>query len=181
MNRIAAVLLVGFLLPLAAACGAHHDSEPASEAATTDELKAYKPIPYVLQYIGTYTGTDPKGEVAKLDLTRSGKYTLTTTDGYVEKGSWRGPSKMGAPLAFTFFTSGFAWKGSITGFAGPLVVDRDNGAETLSSPLPADLESLCTDSGGAWRDDDANPTTGLYCDCPKSAPAWIPAKGGCGH
>lgn len=177
MNRSAAALLLACLAPLAA-CGDAPDAAPATESAS-EAAKAYKPIPYVVQYVGTYTGTDPKGEIAKLELGRTGKYTLTTTDGHVEKGVWRGPSKIGAPIAFVFLTSGFSWKGTITGYRGPLVVDRGNASETLASPIPVDLESLCGDTGGAWRDDDGNPTTGLYCDCPKGAQYWIPGNGGC--
>jgi hypothetical protein len=39
-------------------------------------------------------------------------------------------------------------------------------------------ESLCDQSAGQWRDDDVNPTTGLYCDC-ASTNYWNPASGGC--
>ena len=38
-------------------------------------------------------------------------------------------------------------------------------------------EDLCVDSGGAWRDDDAN-AQGLYCDC-HAPKMWIPDHGGC--
>ena len=179
MNRTAIAVLACCLLPLSAGCGAHEDDTPADVASTTDAAKAYKPIPYVVQFVGTYTRTDKHGEIAKLTLTRTGSYTLTTVHGEVEHGEWRGPSKITSPVAFVFLTSGHSWKGSITGYNGPLVVDRGNGKETLSSPIPADLESLCGDTGGEWRDDDGNPTTGLYCDCPKADPYWLPGYGGC--
>jgi hypothetical protein len=39
-------------------------------------------------------------------------------------------------------------------------------------------ESLCDSSAGQWRDDDPNPATGLYCDCPTTS-YWNPAAGGC--
>ncbi len=37
-------------------------------------------------------------------------------------------------------------------------------------------EENCDNTGGSWRDDDVNPKTGLFCDCP-SGKTWESGKG----
>jgi hypothetical protein len=43
---------------------------------------------------------------------------------------------------------------------------------------PQPDEQMCDGTGGHWRDDDANPYTGLYCDCAADH-YWNAAAGGC--
>jgi hypothetical protein len=43
---------------------------------------------------------------------------------------------------------------------------------------PRSDEELCETTHGAWNDDDPDPNTGLFCECPNDTD-FVPAAGGC--
>jgi hypothetical protein len=47
--------------------------------------------------------------------------------------------------------------------------------QSCLNPVCSDEEN-CDNTGGMWLDDDPNPKTGLYCDCP-SGKTWEAGKG----
>jgi hypothetical protein len=51
-------------------------------------------------------------------------------------------------------------------------------AQSLVAPWMASTEGMCGATGGTWRDDDADPETGLYCACADDR-AYMPSRGGC--
>jgi hypothetical protein len=167
-------------------CGGSVGNDAAPTSSTSEELAARTPIPYVLQYVGTYDNAQAAhGELASLQLLRSGRYVAKFAGStHAERGVFFGPSHPGAsPLTLRLITTGHSFTGTI-GAAdltyGAIRVTRSGVSTDLLARVPAPSESSCDDSGGAWRDDDWNPTTNLFCDCPAGA-VYIPSEGGCVH
>ena len=165
-----------------AACASHVDSTAdGATSSETDDVKAYKPIPFVLQYVGTYEPKADGGDLAALELRRNGKYVATLSDGSVEHGSWRGPSKIptGGDFVIKLFTTGFAWSATVsTAWGANMTIDRGDGPEAFVPTYALGTEDMCDSTGGSWTDDDADPKTGLFCVCPAKK-SFIPSAGGC--
>ena len=182
-------ILAGCSLTLAACAPIAPDASGESASDSADALSK-RPIPFVRQMAGTYYADDSDADVQMVEVRPTGRYRVTFWDGSTESGSYRGPSKVPSPLGNTaklvFLTTGFKFTGVVADGYGTspttLTITRDGGDThlTLDRPATAD-ESLCDDTGGAWSDDEADPTTGLFCDCPSTAPSFIPSEGGCTH
>lgn len=177
------VLPIGIALALLAPLGCSADAGDQS-AISEEELLAKKPIPYVLQYVGSYDNKQAApGQITTLTLTRTGRYTAKFAgSSRTERGVYFGPSKPAAwPLVLQLVTSGHSFKATegANGSAwGSMRVTRNGKDIDLAPRGPAPGESICDSSGGTWADDDADPLTGLYCACPQSQ-VYIPGEGGC--
>jgi hypothetical protein len=176
------VLALIAMLPLTA-CAVSSSTAPTNEdlaATSEDELSATRPIPYVMQYAGQYNG-DGKGSFDWLVMRRTGTF-VAGVDGMVKHGRYYGPRKPTDPLRIVFVTSGeHPWTGVITGWqANPRMTMTRNGVtEPVVATFMNTNEDMCTESGGEWTDDDADPVTGLFCICKAPTPDWIPSLGGC--
>jgi hypothetical protein len=113
-----------------------------------------------------------------LEVDRDGSYeALTDGSSSLERGAFVAAPAVALPLTFTF--GGGAWTASIAAYDDELHVQRAGVASILYAVSPVGPnEALCDASEGAWTDDDADPSTGLYCVCPSST-AYIPSAGGC--
>ncbi len=174
-----------------AGCAAPTDTSSDGDTSTTaDELKSRAPLPFVLQFVGTYEDASASaGSVRKLTLTRTGRYTAWIAgQSRIEHGVFFGQSHYTADPSINtikMVTAGLAWTATIEGYTSKLLVTRSGNATHLTATTTVGPnESLCDASGGAWADDDADPTTGLYCACPVNLTppeAYIPSAGGCVH
>ena len=82
--RVFAAAAFSVLVPGVGGCAsAADDAQPADEAnagTTAEELSSRAPLPYVLQFAGTYeNAAAPAGHVNKLVLSRTGRYTARIT------------------------------------------------------------------------------------------------------
>ena len=177
-------LVVLFSAPVAA-CSPEASDVSGETARQESDALTKRPIAFVRQFVGTYYPNDLQADVQALELRATGRYKVTFLDGSIETGSLRGPTKPTTPLKIVFLTSGLMFTGVVANGYGTspttLTIKRD-GSDTvlvLDRPAVAD-ESLCDDSGGSWTDDEADPSTGLYCVCP-SPKSFIPSEGGCVH
>lgn len=168
------------LLALSAVAGC--SGADTGTSADDEALKAKAPIPYVLQWVGEYDG-DGSGDVDWVVLRRTGSF-VASVEGSIETGRFVGPSKPGQwPLKLAFITHGDYFTGTISQWADGsghalMTIDHYGTTQTVTAPWLAPSETACDDSGGSWADDDADPSTGLYCVCPAKQ-KWIPSAGGC--
>ena len=162
-------------------CGGS-DGDAAS--TTSEELATRTPIPYVMQYVGTYDNAKAaRGDLASLQLLRSGRYIAKFAGStHAERGVYFGPSKPGAwPLVLRLITTGHSFTATLGApnlAYGAVRVTRSSVDTDLAARVPAPSESSCDASGGAWTDDEWDPTTNLYCVCP-AGKVYIPSQGGC--
>ena len=167
-------------------CAGPVDAAPSDgdTSTTSDELSAHAPLPYVLQFVGTYEDTAAHaGDVRKLTLTRTGRYTAWIAgQTKVEHGAFFSPGHYtGTPAMSTLkmVTAGLAWTATIEGYSSKVTITRPGHVSHLTATgLVGPNEGLCDDSGGSWTDDDADPATGLYCICP-APKVYIASLGGC--
>jgi hypothetical protein len=168
-----------------AGCAAATDasSDEADPGTTSEELSSRAPLPYVLQFVGTYeNAAAPSGKLRKLVLSRTGRYTAWTAGKTTaERGAFYGVSHLSDPKLETLrmVTKGLAWSVKIEGYTGALTVTRAGvTSKVAATGIVGPNESICDDSLGSWTDDDADARTGLYCVCP-APKSYIPSAGGC--
>jgi hypothetical protein len=177
VTNLAIRALVVFAL---AGCGASDgEDEPSSATDTVEALTAgtHAPIPFVLQFTGTYRG---RGAFDSLDLRRDGSF-VADVDGVRKTGRYEGPHAPGNPLRIAFILDADSFKGTITETWTEhqrLAITRGGVTETLTSSWRAGAEDVCDRSGGKWHDDDPDPDTHLDCTCP-APEVYIPSAGGC--
>jgi hypothetical protein len=185
------------------ACGGSPDSNaPASDDSTESDLKKGSALPPIaLQYVGEYdwVPNTPGGDIQWLRIHRNGTYTLhwaMDEEGIDETGKVRvdvagtqenGTAGPGYPIVFHLND---AHPGTPPDAKTATLPDCCSGTIHLTLPLEQtefDLkasssvgpdEDACDATHGSWTDDDADPTTGLYCLCPKHQ-VYIPSAGGC--
>lgn len=174
-----AVALVAFSTLIA--CSQHVESESTGKTTRQADVSIEKPIPLVLQFVGSYSsdGSDPGG-LSSVELRRDGTYSASFDDGSREDGAFNANRTVSWPINVRLTSwDGHQWRAQITGYDQKLVVaiDGDSGSLTADATVGPD-EAICDQSGGTWSDDDADPKTGLYCVCPDGS-SYIPSQGGC--
>ena len=192
LSRSLTACLVGSALAVLAlgGCAAATDGAPGADegdsTATADELRSRLPIPYILQFVGTYVNAGAtSGQVKSLTLARTGRYTASIAGSTkVERGSFFSVSHLsGKPSDNTLHmvTTGLGWTATIEGYTSKLQLARTGDVTHVTATgFVGPNESICDDSQGSWTDDDADAATGLYCVCP-AGKAYIPSAGGCVH
>ncbi len=166
--------LVALLAAVTAACSSAGPGQSRVAQVTA------APAPFVLQFVGTYADPSaPSGAVAEVDLGRDGSYRATFNgNSATETGTFHAESGS-LPVTLSFEGTGAPWTGTIQAYDG--VIHAAYGATTSTLRASAAVgpnEALCDATGGAWADDEADPTTGLYCVCP-APQEYIPSAGGC--
>ena len=171
------------------ACAAPTDGPTTADendpGTTSEELRARVPLAYVLQFVGTYeNAAAPTGQIRKLVLARTGRYTAWTTGKTTaERGAFYSVSHLSDPRLETLrmVTKGLGWTAKIEGNTSTLTLTRSGATSTVTATgFVGPNESICDESQGAWTDDDADPATGLYCVCP-APKVYIASAGGCVH
>jgi hypothetical protein len=136
--------------------------------------------PFALQFMGTYR-PDTHGTTDALVLRSDETYQLTL-GAKIEGGTFGvDPEARKRPLDLDLLANdGTKWSATIAGTEADLHVERGGVAVNwdLVRIDPRSDEDLCEATHGTWDDDDPNPATGLFCDCPAST-NFIPAQGGC--
>lgn len=184
---------------LLACSGAPSSSEPASNSSE-EALRATPPLPAFLQYVGEYDA-DASGHFDWIDFHANGRFEASV-DGRYATGAYSAPSTWQSPAVLAFkvravdYYAGIhtSWNGGpvpaqvqiVVGTSkaavvstSPAAVDgSDPSMEVLRAPWIAGGESICDATSGSWTDDDADPSTGLFCLCP-APKAYIPSAGGC--
>ena len=189
-STVASLLLSCLALAGLSGCAASTASPSAGDdgdpGVTAEELSSRTPVPYVLQFVGTYeNAAAPTGSVKSLTLTRTGRYTATIAGKTkAERGAFFGVAHFSGKLAdntLRMVTTGLAWTATIDGYTGKLQLARSGNTTTVTAHgVVGPNESVCDASGGSWTDDDADAATGLYCVC-GAGKSYIPSSGGCIH
>lgn len=175
------------VLVLLAACGGPDlPASPGDLGTSEDDVKAVAPIPFVLQFTGTYNSQNG-GTVKLVELHRNGTYFAAFSSGSWETGTYRGPSSV--PNGFNTWSlklrsrSGTRWTATLDGYSSPtaptqLTWSRKGYQDSLVLDRPAIAdEGLCDDTAGQWTDDEPA-ANGLFCICPQGQD-FIPSLGGC--
>lgn len=149
-------------------------------------LSGTRPGPLLMQYVGEYDATGASGlSQLTLHVDRNLEATISggTTAGTFVAAGTSGANQVRAMFVDPDGNASAATFGPLPSSAGgpsraevELAGFLGNG--TLVAPWVGGDESMCRASGGQWTDDDADPSTGLYCTCP-SANLYLPSRGGC--
>ena len=132
------------------------------------ELGSRTPLPYILQFVGTYeNAAASNGQVKKLTLLRNGHYSASIVGKQkIEHGAFFAVSQLAhdpSDNALRFVTAGLAWTGTIEGYSSKLELTRAGSVTHVTAKgSVGPNESLCDASHGSWTDDDVDPSTGLY-------------------
>jgi hypothetical protein len=133
---------------------------------------------FTLQFVGKYAAASGSaGSLSSVQIRRDGSYTAVFASGTIERGTIDvDPTNKQLPLTFTFSGNGHPWTGSVQNYSDQ---SMHVGSQALqATTLVGPSETLCDQSGGAWTDDETDPTTGLFCVC-GSGTFYIPSLGGC--
>ena len=177
MNHRLRGLGLALLLVAPACLGAGPAAGVADDGSASAGATA--PTPFALQFVGAYEALGvPAGALRWLALQRDGSYeALAQGSSSVEAGAFVAAPALALPLTLT--SGQGAWTASITAYDGALYIQRAGVTSTLLAVSPVGpSEALCDATEGEWTDDDADPSTGLYCVCPAPS-AYIPSVGGC--
>jgi hypothetical protein len=148
-------------------------------------VEAMSPAPIALPFYGESLDPDAvAGDLVALTLSPDGSYrrrhchATPCVDAPTEIGTFTITTSRGKQLIhFQDQQDGLDKYEIVSGAANELWLRR-SGASRWVALAPQPDESLCDGTGGSWRDDDANPQTGLYCDC-SAGTYWNAAGGGC--
>ena len=157
-------------------CGSAGAVESTVSAATAANIAV--PRARILQFSGTYYGDADGTSFDSIELRRDGT-CAAVVEGVLREGRYEerpgdGPATVMLTLGAETLRIALATTWSAR---HQIAVVRSGVTETLSAST-AGTEEVCETSGGAWRDDDADEATGLYCTCP-TGKAYIPSAGGC--
>jgi hypothetical protein len=139
--------------------------------------------PFALQFAGVYDApAAPPAAPSWVELARDGTYVARAQGSSVqESGTFGASATVVLPLTFqmTPDVGSAVWTATITDYDGQLHVSAAAGVSILAAVCTVGPnEALCDATAGSWTDDDADPTTGLYCLCPPGT-VYLPSEGGC--
>ena len=160
---------------LAGAC-----SGSAGGTKTSAELAATSP--FVVQFTGRYEDPEAEaGSVRWVRIRRDGTFEIMVQGAAAPEDGTFGASalhELPATLELDAGSLGVV-TATITDYDGVLHVTLGGHAATLRADRPVGPnEPVCDATHGVWYDEDADPSTGLYCICPGTE-SYIPSEGGC--